>query len=680
MGLTKEQIRIVVVLIAGATVAVLNQTLLSPAYPSIIQDLSVDATTVQWLTSGYSLMEAIIIPLSAYLVGRFPTRKLFIFGVSLFALGSLCATLAPVFLVLLLGRILQAAACGVVMPMVFTVVLIIFPRERRGQAMGIVSLIIGFAPAVGPCVSGLLVDSIGWRALFVAVFVLAAIIIVSACACLKSYGDFEPTSFDKPSVALCSLGLLSLLYGLATITSTSTVYVSAILIVLGVVLLALFVRRQLKLDVPLLKVSVLSTRNYRCAVIIVAMLQAALVGIGVLLPIYLQNLMGISALGTGLIMLPGAVLGAVIGYVAGRAFDKLGARKVIIPAAVVAALGGLGLVGFSLDSALPYIILVYTLLGTGMQAIMTPLNTWGLNSLDNRVIQHANALQNTTNQVGASLGTAILVSLSATATFFFPSATGAEQTMLGDRTAFAFTAFLMIVVLLIVIAFVKDKQTDTGEDVVAESATESSPIPANAPATPCPAMANPASANPATSANQPISTTDPITIDYAMNKDPYYVHASDTISDVAQIMAVKKTSGVPVIDDKKHVVGFVSDGDIMKYIGEQDSSVLASTCMLYQIPDNESFLERVGNLVDLNVMKIATKNVISVRLGAEIGKTCKMLATRNIKKAPVVDKNGKLVGSLSRSDIVRTTMKNISKVKGAVSGAIGGKKTATSNV
>ena len=169
MGITRKQLIIVVVLIAGATIAVLNQTLLSPAFPSIMADLSVDASTVQWLTSAYSLVEAIVIPLSAYLVGRFPTRRLFIFGLSLFAVGSLCAALAPVFGVLLLGRVLQAAACGVVMPMVFTVVLVIFPRERRGQAMGIVSLVIGFAPAVGPSISGLLVDSVGWRFLFVMV-------------------------------------------------------------------------------------------------------------------------------------------------------------------------------------------------------------------------------------------------------------------------------------------------------------------------------------------------------------------------------------------------------------------------------------------------------------------------------------------------------------------------------
>ena len=190
MGLTHKQKMIVVILLAGAVLAVLNQTLLSPAFPTIMADLHVDATTVQWLTSAYSLVEAVIIPLSAYLIGRFSTRKLFIAGISIFAFGSLLAAFAPFFAILLLGRVFQAIACGIVMPMVFTVILLIFPREKRGSAMGMVSLVIGFAPAVGPSVSGILVDGIGWRALFVVVFILALIIIIASIITLESYGEF----------------------------------------------------------------------------------------------------------------------------------------------------------------------------------------------------------------------------------------------------------------------------------------------------------------------------------------------------------------------------------------------------------------------------------------------------------------------------------------------------------
>ena len=633
MGLTRNQVVIVAILLAGATLVVLNQTLLSPAYPSIMADLGVDATTVQWLTSAYSLVEAIVIPLSAYLIGRFSTRNLFIAGISLFAIGSLLAAFSPFFGVLLLGRIFQASACGVVMPMVFTVILLVFPREKRGSAMGIVSLVIGFAPAVGPSLSGLLVESIGWRSLFVLVTALAVLIVILSVIFLKSYGEFEPTSFDKPSVVLCSLGLLCLLYGLATITSSTNIAIPVALIVVGAIFLTFFVRRQLKLDVPLLKVDVLKSHKYAIVVTLVAMLQAALVGTGVLLPIYLQNLLGVSALQTGLIMLPGVVLGAIMGFFAGRLFDKLGVRRVAIPGALVAAIGGCGLVGFGLDSPIPYVIVVYTCLGVGMQALVTPLNTWGINTLDNRVIQHANALQNTLNQVGASLGTAILVSLSATSTFLFPEMPALDQAMAGDRIAFAFTALIMVAILVVIVAVVRDTKSEKKASTTIDTL------------------------------RMPTKADDHIAVDLAMNKQPYFVHSTDSVREVAQILAANKTSGVPIVDENMKVVGFISDGDIMKYIGRSDGALVDATLMLYRATDDENFAQRVTDLLDLNVMRIATKGAISVESGSELDEACRLLAEKRIKKAPVVDENGTLIGSLSRSDVIRSTMANLAAIE-----------------
>lgn len=637
MGLTRKQILIVVILLSGTLLAVLNQTLLSPALPAIMADTQVDATTVQWLTSAYSLVEAVVIPLSAYLIGRFPTKKLFIFGMSIFAIGSFLAAIAPVFAVLLLGRMCQAVATGIAMPMVFTVILLIFPREKRGSAMGIVSLAIGFAPAIGPSISGLLVDSVGWRALFLLVCALAIVIVLFAIFLLESYGEFEPTSFDKPSVVLCSLGLLSLLYGLSSITSAEIVALPLALIVVGVILLIFFVRRQLKLEVPLLKVSILKTRNYALTVGIVAGLQAALVGTGVLLPIYLQNLLGISALETGIIMLPGAVIGAILGYFAGRWFDKFGPRKVIIPCAFILLLGGCGLIAFSLDTPIPFIIAVYTCLSVGITGTITPINTWGINSLDNSVIQHANALSNTLNQVGASLGTAILVSLSATSTFLFPDMPTLEQTMMGDRIAFCFTALLMIAVFITIVVAVKDNKKHLFS--VAEAAKE---------------------------VRLPTKADDHVAVDLAMNKDPYFVHDTDTIREVAQILAANKTSGVPVVDADQKVVGFISDGDIMKYIGRNDGTVLDATRMLYRVPDTENFMQRIADLIDLNVMRIATKGAIAVPSGSSLDDACRLLAEKRIKKVPVVNAEGALVGSLSRSDIIRSTMANLASIESLV--------------
>lgn len=634
MGLSSEQKRTVVILLAGALLVVLNQTLLSPALPVIMNDMSVNATTVQWLTSGYSLIEAIIIPLSAYLMGRFHTRKLFIGGLCIFAAGTVLAACAPLFFFLLLGRMLQASATGFVMPMVFTVILLIFPREKRGSAMGLVSLVIGFAPAVGPSISGLLVETIGWRALFVVVASLAAIVIIAAITTLKDYGDFERTTFDKISVILSSVGLLSLLFGLSSITSTDNLILNIVLIVIGAVLMFFFVRRQSALPVPFLRVQVLRTRNYRTTVIIVASFQAALVGVGVLLPIYLQNLLGATPLETGLIMLPGAVIGAITAMMAGRLFDKLGVRKLVVPGTLIAFIGAIGMVSYNLGTPLIFVACVYTLLALGLEFTMTPLNTWGINSLDNKVIQHANATSNTINQISASLGTAILVSLSATSTYLYPALSGSEQQMAGIHISFCFTAAMMAIIFIIILVAVRDRKAEPSKK--ADYIVESSPR---------------------------VQPQD-VPVQIVMNKNPYQVTAEATIRDVVHILADKKTSGMPIVDDKNRVVGFISDGDIMKYLGRSDATILDSTGMLYQIPDDEGLAIRLTELFELNVMKIATKNVICVNADTPLEDACKMFAERRLKKVPVIDGDSKLlIGTLSRSDIIRTTMENLAEIE-----------------
>ena len=192
---------------------------------------------------------------------------------------------------------------------------------------------------------------------------------------------------------------------------------------------------------------------------------------------------------------------------------------------------------------------MYTCLSVGITGTITPINTWGINSLDNSVIQHANALSNTLNQVGASLGTAILVSLSATSVFLFPEMPSMEQTMMGDRIAFSFTAVLMVIIFIVIVVSVRDNK----------KATFSSSVDA---------------------VRMPTKADDHIAVDLAMNKEPYSVHDTDTIREVAQILAANKTSGVPVVDNENKVVGFISDGDIMKYIGRSDGSVLDATRML----------------------------------------------------------------------------------------------------
>ncbi len=654
LGVDRKDLVMVGVLLSGTLLAVLNQTLLSPALPAIMGSLGVDATTVQWLTSGYSLVEAVIIPLSAYLIGRFTTRQLFISFLCVFMLGSLAAAVAPVFPVLLLGRILQAVCTGAIMPMVFTVILLVFPREMRGTAMGVIGLIIGFAPAVGPSLAGLLVDSVGWRWLFGIVTILSVVVIVLAALTLKNYGEFKRTRFDVPSVVLSTCGLVCMLYGLSTFASTDNLVLTVGLIVVGVVIMVFYVRRQLKLSEPMIKVDILRTRKYAISVIVIITVQAALMGTGVITPLYIQGIREYSATMSGIAMLPGAVIGAFMGLVSGRLFDRFGVKRVVVPGAIVALAGAFCLVALGMDTDFVFIMLAYTVLTVGLQFTMTPLNTWGVNSLDNAVIQHAQGLSNTLNQVAASVGTALLVSISALSAQVAPDAPPVEQAFIGYHMAFTTTAILMVVAVLIILFFVTDKvrgkaaKAAAGGEVDYVGGFDGATVDARA--------------------DEPtielLGGTIGTKVKDAMNPSPVCALSTMRMREVIRLMSRTDSSGLPVVDGEGSLVGFISDGDVANYLGRHDISVIDATLNLYRFVDDSPLKGRLLGLLDLDVMGIATKKVISVDADLAIDDACRVLAERRIKKVPVVSE-GRLVGTLSRRDIMRSLAEIVDAIEAA---------------
>lgn len=458
MGLSRQDMVQIAVLLAGCLLVVLNYTLLAPALPVIMHEMDVNETTVQWLTSVYSMVEAIVIPLNAFLLGRFRTRRLFVFAIALFSAGSLVVAIGPTFPALIVGRILQACAGGIVMPMVFTLALLTAPVESRGQMMGFVGVVISFAPAIGPPASGALIDIVGFRVLFAIVACLGIAVVIVAAALMKDREEFERTSFDAPSIVLSTAGMLSLLYGLSTVTSSAAPWASALLMVAGAVLLGVFVRRQESLDVPMLRVETLKTRRFRNAVIVCCLLEAALIAIDVLLPLFLQNSLGQTPTVTGLVMAPAALAGAVSGVVAGRIFDKKGVRCIALAGAALLEAAAVALCFCGVDTWPAVIAGIYCVETIGWQCLSTPSNTWGINSLPNEIIQHGNAVLSTLMQVGASFGTAAIVSLTALGPLFSPSSNADAVTLAGYHAAFVGCAVLFGVVTLIVIIGVRDKQ------------------------------------------------------------------------------------------------------------------------------------------------------------------------------------------------------------------------------
>lgn len=643
LGIKRDDMKMVALLLSGAFLTVLNATLLTPALPTIMQDLNVSSTTVQWLTSGYALTEAVIIPLAAYLMGRFSSRRLFIGGLTLFACGSLVAACAPAFPVLLAGRVMQASATGFLMPMVFSIVLLVIPRERRGSAMGIVGLIIGFAPTIGPSLSGVLVDTVGWRAIFAIVTALAAVIAVLAVRGLQPYGNLSRSKFDAPSVVLSTLGLVGLLYGLSSFSSSQNHVATAALAVAGLALVGAYAWRQLHLDEPMLRLDILKVPQYRTVVIIIALFQAALIGMETIMPLYIQGVLGHSATVSGITLLPGAVIGAFTGLLAGRLFDKHGVRRPVIMGACVIVAGLVGFLALRADSAIVMVSAVYAIMAVGIQFTMTPVNTWGVNSLSNDAIQHAQSTSNTINQVAGSFGTALLVSIAAAASNAAQGLAEADRVFFGYHASFCATATLAGCAVILIVLLVRDRKPATAASAAAD-ATCAAPE-ADAAGDRLPSFARMADA-----------MLPDLTLAKAMNPNAATVRDSATMGEVVDLMAKTDTTGVSVVDAQGNLVGYVTDGDIMRYLSRLDLNISGpSAGVSLSVKDAEDMEQRVASLAKLNVMELATKRVISVDVSSPLDVACGVLSKRKIKKIPVTDK-GKLVGALSRRNVLHAIL------------------------
>lgn len=671
LGIEKDKQRMIGVLLVGTFITVLNAMLLTSALPAIMNDMGVSATTVQWLTSGYSLTEAVVIPLAAFLMGRFDTRKLFLGGVTIFAVGSIVSAIAPVFGLLLLGRVLQACATGFVMPMVFSVILLIIPRERRGSAMGAIGLIIGFAPTIGPSLSGVLVDTVGWRSIFAIVAVCAILVVIGALKAVKPYGDFKRSRFDVPSFLFSTIGLICLLYGLSSLSSSTNIALNIGLIVVGIALLALYARRQLALEQPMLRVDILRTRNYRIAVICVAVFQATVMGVGTIMPLYIQGALGHTATVSGLALLPGAAISACAGLLSGRIFDSRGVRIPVLCGIVIIICGAAGFTLLGIDSSIIAVGVAYGLLVIGMQFVMTPLNTWGVNSLANEAIQHAQSTSNTINQVAASFGIALLVTVSSAVSGSTAAGSAAEQLFAGYHASFYVVVALAVIAAILIIVLVRDKkvakgtagagaaaagagaaQAGIGNAAPAGGATGAGAAAAVADILDAP-QAEPAFAKAAKGALAGFELTD------VMNANAATVPDTATMREVIGTIAATNTSGVSVVSKAGELVGYVTDGDAMRYLARTDVNMSMGTAGIsLSVSDPESIEARLANLADLNVMELATKRVVSVEVDTPLDVACGVLAGKRIKKVPVT-RDGKLVGALSRRNILRAMVNAI---------------------
>lgn len=458
IGMSKQYFIMNAVMLFGGLIAILNQTLLAPALPSIMKEMQVDAATAQWLTTGFMLVNGIMIPVTAYLLDRFTTRKLFFISMGVFTLGTFIAGISTSFPVILLARILQAAGAGVMMPMGQTIMLWTLPKKYRGVGMGMIGLVMGFAPAVGPVIAGFVIDAFNWHMLFYGITPLAILTIVVAYFYLENLGETSNPKLDIPSVILSTLGFGGLLYSFSSIGSYGFNLEVMITMAVGAIALFCFIHRQLHMDEPLLNVRVLSNHKFMVSVVLSMLINAALVVGGILNPIYIQTIRGYSASVSGLIMLPASIVMAVMSPISGRLFDKFGPRVLAIPGLIIVTVFTLPMATMDENTSIFYLAFVYTVRMIGLSLVNMPINTWGINALENRVIAHGTAIANTFRQVAGSLGTAVLITVMSivVASSIDPASVPAQ--IHGINMAYLGAAAMMFIALVLTFIFVKDEK------------------------------------------------------------------------------------------------------------------------------------------------------------------------------------------------------------------------------
>lgn len=438
------------VLIVSAFTVILNETIMGIAIPHLMRDLGITAVAAQWLTAAFLLTMAVVIPITGFLLQRFPTRPLYIAAMSSFVVGTVLAAAAPGFEVLLVARVIQATGTAVMLPLLMTTVISLVPARERGKRMGNIGIVISVAPALGPTIGGAILAILPWRFLFVFVLPVAIVALIFGIMRMRSTNETRPTRIDVASVALSVIGFGSLVFGLSRIAEASdgALGQTIAIIVVGLAVIGAFVWRQIvlqRIDAPLLDLRVFKERIFTTATAMFVVNMIAMFGSIILLPLFMQNVLGLSVLSSGLMLLPGGLAMGLLAPVIGRAYDRVGPRPLLLPGTALVALAMWGLT-FILTPATPWAIVLacHLVLSVGLALIFTPLFSASLGALPRRLYSHGSAIVSTMQQLAAAAGTALFVSvMTALALSQSPSAANAvEAEAAGMRGAFMVGAIL----------------------------------------------------------------------------------------------------------------------------------------------------------------------------------------------------------------------------------------------
>lgn len=417
---SKQDITVLIILLFGTFLSFLNQTLMNVALPSVMKDFDITAAQGQWLSNGYMLISGVMIPATAFLIDRFKTRHLYLTSMIVFTLGTFIASISINYPMLIAGRMIQALGAGPISPLMTVVIMNMFPVQSRGKAMGFIGLAMNFAPAIGPTLSGWIVQSYDWRSIFYVILPLGIINILVAVFALKNFGEQTYPKFNFLGIVLSTIGLGALLLGFSNAGDKPWLTFNvAGFVLIGLVVTGLFIYQQTHTKLPMLNFSVFKHRIFTLSSITNFVVIMGLYGGMILLPLYIQNVRGVSPMTSGMVLLPGAIIMAIMSPITGALYDRIGARYLSFTGLIILSIGTFMFTLIDMNTTVTYLAIMQGVRSFGLGLALMPIQTDALNDLPLELMSHGSAMYNTIRQIAGSLGTALLVTIMSISTSNF---------------------------------------------------------------------------------------------------------------------------------------------------------------------------------------------------------------------------------------------------------------------
>ena len=599
----------------AAFVGMFGETALNIALPELTKAFHVDTDLMQWMVTGHMLIIGMVLPFASLLMKWFPAKRIAQFAIGTFILGSLMSGFANSFPLLLAGRLVQGIGPGLVLPLIFSLVFEVFPRNKIGAAMGICALVVMFAPAIGPTVAGFVIGALSWRWIFFLFALIQLIAFVFASLFLISPYKLTKPRIDPASCILSVLGFSGLVLGAGLASAYGWISAQADLpLVVGVVSLVLYSRRQFSMENPVLNLRAFGFRGFRVGAFLVMFAFGITLSVMFLMPQFLQRGLLLPVAITGLVLLPGGLMNSIFSFVSGKLFDKVGAAIPIFTGLALSLLSTILLLNTTTETSIAYVVACHMILLIGVPLIIPSAQTVALASLPKELSTDGSSILNTLQQVWGAVCTAVVTSLLGFGQMgTFPS--DAEAFTNGAHFGFYLTLTLGIVGVIVAFRLPKAPARH-GES--------------------------------------------PVALEPVMRKDVYTLYVHTTLKEALVKITEKKVSGMPVVNEKGVPEFFVSDGDILRFLSQVEPRFASLSSFVTQVSENSDFDKRLGELVDMRLKDMDLHPLVGVNLGDSLEQVCHVLDERHFRKVAVFD-GEKMVGVINRSNILKFALQ---KVKG----------------